>query len=230
MSKITDCTLPCPSCGQEQKLTVFESLNGERVPAQVERLVRGEFERSRCSQCNGEFVPEHRMLLSWFSRGLWIVMHPRPERVRFATLERGIELVMEEQLALAPPVVQHQTRGVRPRLVFGQEMLREAVMVANAGLDPALLECAKLLALRRDMQRFVQFGPIQLCFAGLADDGALEHEVRGVTTGRVVGEIRLPADALAECRASQPELELRFPDLFAQPYVSACRYLYGTTV
>jgi hypothetical protein len=40
----------------------------------------------------------------------------------------------------------------------------------------------------------------------------------------------LPQDVLDEARGAQAVLEQTFPELFRQPYVSACRYLYGATV
>jgi hypothetical protein len=57
------------------------------------------------------------MLYSELSTRTWIVMHPPADRARFATIERGVFLVMERAFARAPPAVSEAMRGVRPRLV-----------------------------------------------------------------------------------------------------------------
>jgi hypothetical protein len=51
--------------------------------------------------------------------------------------------------------------------------------------------------------------------------------VVGLQREQRLGELMLPADAIAEVRASQAQLEALHPELFGRPYVSACRYLMG---
>jgi hypothetical protein len=230
MSKINPTVVFCPHCGAKQRARLFDSLNADRVPAQVELVLDGTFERVDCAQCGHQYRPEHPMLYAHFTARLWIVMHPRADRPRFATIERGVELVMAEQLGAAPPIVASGTSGVRPRLVFGQHMLTEAVRVARAGIDPAMLECAKLVALRRDLAWFMSREPIELCFEEVAGSGDLVHGVHTLASGERIDTLTLPRDVLAEARGAQPVLEQTFPDLFRQPYVSACRYLYGATI
>jgi hypothetical protein len=230
MSKINPTVVFCPRCGAKQRARLFDSLNADRVPAQVELVLAGTFEHMKCEQCGHGYRPEHPMLYAHFTARLWIVMHPREDRPRFATIERGVALVMAEQLGAAPPVVASGTTGVRPRLVFGQHMLTEAVRVARAGIDPATLECAKLMAVRRELSRLVSREPAELCFEEVADSGDLVHGVHSLATGERVDSWPLPRDLLDETRAAQPALEQSFPELFQQPYVSACRYLYGATI
>lgn len=229
MSKISPTVVFCPRCGAKQRARLFDSLNADRVPAQVELVLAGTFERVDC-ECGHQYRPEHPMLYAHFTARLWIVMHPRTDRPRFATIERGVQLVMAEQLGAAPPVVASGTSGVRPRLVFGQHMLTEAVRVAHAGLAPAILECAKLMALRRDLGWLMGREPVELCFEQVASSGDLVHGVHALASGERIDTLTLPAGILAEAQGARPVLEQSFPDLFRQPYVSACRYLYGATI
>lgn len=230
MSKINPTVVFCPRCGAKQRARLFDSLNADRVPAQVELVLDGTFERIDCEQCGHAYRPEHPMLYAHFTARLWIVMHPRVDRPRFATIEHGVALVMAEQLAAAPPMVASGTADVRPRLVFGQHMLTEAVRVARAGIEPALLECAKLMLVRRDLPRLVSGEPAELCFEQATDSGDLVHGVHALATGERIDTWILPRDLLDEAQAARPVLEQTFPDLFRQPYVSACRYLYGATI
>lgn len=230
MSKIAPTIVSCPRCDARQRARLFDSLNADRVPAQVELVRAGTFELVRCDGCGHAYRPEHTMLYAHFTARAWIIMHPRADRPRFATIERGVELVMAQQLAAAPPLVASGASGVRPRLVFGQHLLTEAVRALDAGLDVARLECAKLLAVRRNMERLMPLGPFELCFEERAPDGALVHAVHALATGDRLDAFSLAPDALDEASASRAELARRFPELFERPYVSACRYLYGATV
>jgi hypothetical protein len=230
MSKIAPTVVFCPRCQARQRARLFDSLNADRVPAQVELLLAGTFERVHCEQCGHDYRPEHTMLYAHFSARTWIIMHPREDRPRFTTIERGVELVMQREMSVAPPIVAEGTQDIRPRLVFGQHMLTEAVRTMRAGIDPALLECAKLLAVRGDLQRFLDLGPFELCFEQTTDSGELAHAIHALASGEKIGTLLLPAQALADAQAARPLLEQSFPDLFQRPYVSACRYLYGATL
>lgn len=224
MSSVSAHRVSCPECGRSQLASLFDSLNGERVAAQVADILDGTFEQQECEGCGLVFRPEHPMLYSELTARTWLVMHPPAERARFAQLERGVALVMERAFAEAAPAVREVVSGVRPRLVFGQRMLTEAVRALRAGVPQALLECAKLLALRRDLAALLAFGESQLLFEEIEDDGRLRCGIYELRGERRLGEKKLPGDALAEARASQRELEGLYPELFARPFVSASRY------
>lgn len=226
MSKVNARPVACPACRHEWVAPLLESVNGDRLAAQVDAILAGTFERQVCPACSGVFRPEHTMLYAQFSARLWIVMHPPADRVRYELIERGVELVLARNFADAAPLVAEGLRGVQPRLVFGQLLLTEALRVQRAGLSPALLECAKLLAIRRNLGDFMRHGPSQLVFEELEPDGRLRCAIVELASGRRGGELHLAADAIAEARASQDSFTTLYPALFTRPYVSACRYLY----
>lgn len=225
MSKVGTHRIACPTCQHPVEVRLFDSLNGDRVPAQVEEILSGTFEQQECPSCGTLYRPEHPMLYSEFSTRTWIVMHPPVDRARFALIERGVALVMERNFAAAAPAVLENVRGVSPRLVFGQVMLTEALRARRANLSQALLECAKLLAWRRNLGALMPYGPSQLLFEELDEQGRLCCGVYSLDKEQRLGELRLPSDAIAEARASQAQLTQLYPALFTQPYVSACRYL-----
>jgi hypothetical protein len=227
VSQVSEQVVRCTECQHEQPARLFDSVNGERIPAQAVDILAGTFEQQECQSCGAVFRPEHPMLYSELTTRTWIVMHPPADRARFALIERGVFLVMERAFASAPPAVSEAMRGVRPRLVFGQAMLTEALRVLRAGVSPALLECAKLLALRRNLAALTAYGESQLLFEQHEEDGRMRCGVVAMESGRRLGELMLPADAIAEARASQAQLEGLYPELFGRPYVSACRYLLG---
>lgn len=229
MSQIRPQPVTCPECGLTEERTLFVSLNGERVPAQVPHLLDDTFEEQVCSGCGACFRPEHEMLYSHFALRVWIVMLPRAARPGFAALEPAVAAQFHRPLAEAPPLVAAGLAGVRPRLVFGQAFLSEAVRVVEHGLEPALLECAKLFFFRRNLARLMALGPHELCLRGRAPDGAgWLVAVRRLEDCAILDELVLPAEVLDEVSAARAELMTMFPDLFERPYISAARYLFPT--
>jgi hypothetical protein len=157
-------------------------------------------------------------------------MHPLSDRSGFAAIERSVERVIRDELAAAPAVVAESLRGIRPRLVFGQHMLTEALRVARLAIDPALLECAKMLAVRRRLDLFLAAGPCELCFQGISETGGLIHKVHSLPLGVEIESWTLPASALDEARLARADLASAYPELFTNPYVSASRYLLGAAM
>jgi hypothetical protein len=176
------------------------------------------------------FQPEHQMLFVSHARRLWIVMYPLADRADFAALEESVARSIAESFARAPSLVTERLRGVRPRLVFGQHMLAEAVRATYAGVDAAVLECAKLLTVRRNLAQLMAHGPFELCFERFGDGGAPVCAVHALPGGERRDELALPADILAEAQAGRDALQQSFPALFERPYVAATRYLIGATV
>jgi hypothetical protein len=226
MSHVEPERIACPSCGATHEHMVFRSLNGEHVPAQVQHLLDGTFEQIACA-CGHAYRPEHQMVYAHYALRTWVVMYPRADRDRFATLERGVELVFERDFRAAPRTVAAGLRGVRPRLVFGQLALSEAVRVSEAGLEPAILECAKLLVFRRNLAAALAHGPAELIFEGLADGERLQLGVVELATGARRGAVTAAPYVLDEVEAARDEFAARYPALFTRPYASATRYLFG---
>jgi hypothetical protein len=221
----------CPRCAATWSTGLFHSLHADQMPAQIEAILDGSFERATCQGCGCAFRPEHRCLFVSLARDLWIVMYPLAHRRRFAALEEEALAVIHGNFARAPAAVAAQLSRVQPRLVFGQHMLSEAVRLAAAGLDPSLVECAKLLAVRRNLAQLLPHGPFELCVERV--DPAAEAvmcAVHAVPTGERVADYPIPGAILDEARDHRGDLQARFPDLFDRPYLSATRYLLGDTI
>lgn len=228
MSEMTESRVACPRCGATWTAGLFTSIDADTIRAQVEAILDGRFERLACA-CGHAFRPEHRMLFVSHERQLWIVMHPLAERPGFAVLERDVAQVIATSIARAAPASGLQLRAIRPRLVFGQHMLSEAVRVAYAGLDAAMLECAKLLTVRRNLAALMKHGPFELCFERL-DGKVARCGVVSLPAGERVGEMAVPGDVWDEVHDHRTDLEAGFPEIFAGPYMSATRYLLAATV
>lgn len=231
MSQIKQQPITCPDCGFVDERALFASLNGELVPAQLPHLLDDTFEEQACAQCGCCFRPEHEMMYSSFAQRAWIVMLPPSARSGYAALETALLAQFNDGFAAAPPPLQATLAEVKPRLVFGQIMLSEAVRAIELGLEPALLECAKMFLWRRNLQRLMTLGPHELTFRGFfgeaGPDGGVELAARRLGDGKVLDELVMPARVLEEVAEERAELAARYPDLFTRPYVSATRYLLG---
>lgn len=215
MSDAAPARVPCPACGAELELELFTSVNAVLLPQLVDQIAAGRFERRPCTACGEPFQPEHPMLLSALPGGPWIVMRPWGELAEYPAREAEVEAVFRRELS-----------GHRPRLVFGQAMLAEAVRIVRLGLEPASVECAKLLWVRRSLGRFLDYGPSLLCAEAPVPGGSLRCGVLALSDGRRLDAVELPAALLAEVRRNPERSRTLAPRLYDRPYVSAARYLY----
>lgn len=229
MSQLAPGVGTCPHCEAPWACAVFSSIDADTIPVQVDAILDASFEARTCGACGASFRPEHPMLFVSHARRLWIVMHPLEDRASFASLEPEIETTIARLIAEAAPLVSERLRGIRPRLVFGQHMLTEAVRCAWAGLDAQLVEIAKLLYIRRNLASLMPHGPFELVFERF-DDTGLACAIHALPGGVRLGELTLPSDALAEAAAARPVMQQQFPELFARAYASATRYLIGSTL
>ena len=209
---------------------MFESLNTDSVPVQLRLIGEDQFELTTCTVCKKDYQPEHRMLLSSYERGLWIVMYPSAQRQQFSTLEHGVKLVMADELVKAPKPVAEGLFGIRPQLVFGQARLAEAVRCHSMRLEPALLECAKLIVFRERLGSLINEDRFSLCFDRIDNDGAIVLRVQTLDLSQTLETIRLPTNTLKKLRATRDEYEAAYPALFRSPFVCATRYLFGSAV
>lgn len=225
MSRQVTSIVACPRCGSQTAAALFESLNGDRLPAEIDAILDGNFERTLCCECGDSFQPEHQMLFTQHSARLWIVMYPVSARAGFADLEAEVNALIARNFADAPAEVASSVRDVRPRLVFGHHGLREALRSARDSIDPPLLECTKLLTYRHSVSgRFAQ-GPSELVYERGDDPGQLGFAMRALPSGERLGEVWIPTTLLRETRRLLPELTVSHPELFERPYISALRYL-----
>jgi len=225
MSHIIPTLLDCPGCGEACAAALFESLNGDRIAAQLDAILDGSFERTRCAACGLAFQPEHPMLFAMHSARLWIVMYPFEARIDHSELEPTVAEVLAHGFGEAPGVIGGELQAVRPRLVFGHYALAEAVRSARDAIDPPVLECAKLLAYQRSLSQLFVLGPVELVYEQREPAGDLGFGVRALANGERLGELRITGAILDDSARLRAAFELSHAELFERPYVSAVRYL-----
>jgi CpXC protein len=232
MSTLAVDLVSCPRCSAPHSLRRFESLSLDLLPELIDDLLAARLSRLECG-CGHAFQAEHPMLLVSHKHKQWIVMQPLADRRHFASLERQVAATFAEHFAKSPPVLGPELASVRPRLVFGQPLLAEALRIALSELDPAIFECAKLLWLRehfaRNPELFVM-PPVQLVFEDLTLEGTLRCTLGDVATGAALGEVAIDTSLVVKAAAMRARLERQYAELFERPYISASRYLLGDTL
>lgn len=226
MSKIMSLQWVCPTCQTTQDVTLFESINLDRIPQQLPHLMDGSFERQTCGACASTHRPEHGMLLTWPSRRVWLVMMPRETREQFGQIEQEVDQRFAREWVQLPAVVKPLLGGVTPQLVFGQPCLSERLRVIRSGLEVAEVECVKLLLYRRCLPQLFKFGPVELLVERFRSTGLTMGVYELKTLHRRL-ELEVSQALFDEVRATRETFRQLYPSLFERAYASASRCLFG---
>ena len=226
--------LSCPRCGQPGTLPVLESLNLTRHPELRALVVERRLHRQPCPGCGATWVLDRPLLFTDFDGGWWIHTLPETERAAVATHEADAQRLFAAQFGpgpggcgaepgatlgpTAPPAARALGAGLRLRVVFGLEELREKVV--GTALDDRVIEALKIevFATEPDLLRA---GGRRLVLEHV-DETTLYFHLFGDPPAELLGEVRVPR-VRYEHLAVQP-LAAHYPRLFAGPGVSALRY------
>ena len=145
----------------------------------------------------------------------WVSVVPG-ERERWPEHEDAVAALFERTMTTSP-LARRLREGFTVRVVFGLEELREKLVIWQANLDDAVVECAKVHAVGQQPQ----LARAQSLIVDAVHDGALELVVDGAW--RLV----LPRELVARL-SDDDRLPARFPELFGGRYVSLHRLLGPT--
>lgn len=222
MSGATLHAITCPACAHPDVMPLYETVNAERWPAARDALRAGSFHRHPCAGCGLSLTVERPLLYIDPARGQWIHCLPDAEHVDWQHHAEALDRVFADNFdpTRRPPAVAALGATLRPELVFGLAALRERVLAADAGLDPALIEVLKLdlLRARPELMRHPDHALVleaaaddHLLFAALAPDA-----------DPVV--LRVERRLLEPLIADRARLALLWPALFNGPWRSIRRY------
>ncbi|MCW5806551.1 MAG: hypothetical protein KIT31_29570 [Deltaproteobacteria bacterium] len=203
--------VPCPACGREVRAKLAYGAHVARAPEVRAQVLERSFHRATCA-CGEVFRARRGVVYTDVDRRQWIQVSLEEERPIWPELEVATGALFERAFTGAPAAAE-LAEGMRVRLVFGYEELREKLVVWAAALDDAVVECLKLRAIERD--------------PSLA---ATPLVVERVTGGALVFEpagrepFTIPAAAVDAAHADM-RLPPRFPELFGGRYVALHRLL-----
>lgn len=149
MSVYQERDLVCPQCGTTFSHSVCVSLNGNRVPAVIDAVREGRFQRFPCPSCGVTVIADGPLIYTDFERRHWVGCFPRTWERAWRLLEhQPAESFRRAMIDDAAPVVRAEADGYRIRSVFGLPALAEKILVWDHDLDDVVLELLKLEVLR----------------------------------------------------------------------------------
>jgi hypothetical protein len=211
MSTWFDEQVICPACSAELTARLAHGVHVARAPEVRAQVLERSFHRVVCA-CGEVFRARRAVVYTDVDRKQWIQVALDDERPIWPELEVATSTLFERAFT-GSPLAREVREGMRLRLVFGYEELREKLVVWAAALDDAVVECLKLRAIERRPE--LARGTLVV---DRVDHGALVLVPEGHDA------IVVDADAVAAAHADT-RLPPRFPELFAGRYVAIHRLL-----
>lgn len=226
MSIFRPTAIACPACDTPVPFALVHSVNAGRRADLRAAILDGSFQRESCPACRHVFRLEPEFTYTDLGRRQFHAVWPA-ERV---TDWRGVEQRSRDTFAQAfgsgaPGAARALGDGLAVRAVFGWPGLEEKLHAAEAGIDDATLELAKIAVLRNLGEMPV--GPdAELRLVGQRDETLLLGWIR-TATGDPTSEIAVPRAVLAEIEAAPADWQPLRDQLLAGPFVDLRRMLIG---
>ena len=197
--------VPCPGCGAVNATPMLKGIHISRLPAVRDDIVAGRFQRTLCPSCGYAAQLESSTVYTDFDNGQYIAVEPSNPADWRAALAPHQE-VFDRCFTMGPPVAEELSRGIRHRLVFGVDALREKILLWDAGLDDRVLESCKADLLTSEKKDFREE---ELRLTGVLPGG--HCVLRRTAPGRVhLGHVTLLAETyqqrLAGTGSQYPQL------------------------
>ena len=219
MSTWFDERVTCPSCATEQTARLARGVHVARAPEARDQVFDRTFHRVTCTACGVRFVAQRPLVYTDMDRRHWIQVALAIERPRWPELEEATGNIFERAF-VGSPLAASLREGMKVRLVFGMEELREKLVIWRAGLDDGVVECVKV-------QAFAREPALSRAHRLLVDEVTADHlvilvEDHADQPPRASFVPRALADAAHDDYA---RLRRTFPELFGAPFVSTHRLL-----
>ena len=178
----------CPNwaCFTQYSVDVASSLHATRSPAVTEQILARNFHRTACPGCGQRARLDRPLLYTHFAHHRWIYVAMPRDIGNWQQLEEECSTLYRRSMVDgAPPMIREVSHKFRVRLVFGYEELREKLILWDAQLDDAWIECIKLQVVARDLSLWPP--GYRLVVGDIDDDGALV--LHRTTDGELGAEI-----------------------------------------
>jgi hypothetical protein len=211
--------LRCPACGALVKARLARGVHVARAPQVRNDVLDRRFHRVDCPSCTTSFDAGQALVYTDFDRGHWVHVGAPAELARWPEIEATARDTFTRAF-LGAPQVRPLVTTFRFRVVFDVESLREKLVLWAAGLDDAVIECVKLIAIR---------GDASLARPGtrLLVDAVLDSHTLIIVAKhrRSTHQVTIPSVIVDDAHRDIARLETRFPELFGEGYVSIDRLL-----
>jgi hypothetical protein len=226
MSIFDTATAACPACGEESEFEAVMSVNADRRPDLRQEILDGTFQASACPKCGTQVRLPPEFTYLELRRRHWIAVHPLTSRQDWPGHEQAALEAFDEAFGKdAPAAAQELAAGLVPRVVFGWAALQEKLLLAELGLDDAILELLKITLLH-DVEGLTIVADAELRLNG-GDGETLGFDWLRAETGEVLNGFVVPRkayDAIAADAGPWGELRTR---IVGTAFVDLQRALVG---
>ena len=217
-------TIACPACDQLQPFESHTNLDIDQQPELLDEIVAGDFRRLVCTRCAAEFAVEGELLYTDLGRGWFIGVFPEARRSEALVLGQMIDALVDELLGQLPAVHRERLSGLRRRVVFGLDELREKALCSVHDIDDHALEALKLSLILRSprMRRIAEPTLLLVDVDERAGDLVLGHLLPGQVRPQVIA---IPRGVYTRSVDQRESWSTLYPLLVSQAYVhfSQCR-------
>lgn len=187
-------------------------------------MLAGQLHRPPCAGCGATIDVQRDFVFTDFRRGDWVRVATPHALARWATVETETEEQFHRVLHHGAPIVAGLAAKFRVRVVFDIDELRERLVIADAGLDDAIVECVKLSCVAERPELAVPGRRIRVEAVAATSDLRMAS-VRADQPDRVAARWSVPAALVARVTADRAAWRAANPELFERAFVSLDRYL-----
>lgn len=209
----------CPACHMEQDARLAHGVHASRAPEVREQVLSRTFHRITCTACSMRFVVNRELVYTDMDRRQWLQVGFTDHRPRWPELET-MALRTFERAFIGSPLAAELRERFKVRLVFGVEELREKLAIWRAGLDDAVVECAKLMM----CARLPELALIPRLIVDTIDDKGLTVSCVDVSDA-VTSQFVISNSVMDDLSDRHDELVRYLPELFSGTFVSTYRLL-----
>ncbi len=199
-------------------------IHASRAPEVRAKIVAGVLHRMPCAACGTTLDIHHDMVFTDFKRGDWVRVARPGALTEWQPHERETLEQFERLMTMGAPIVADLAPTFRVRLVFDLDELRERLVIWDAGLDDAIVECVKLGCLRERADLVRPGHRVRL--RSVEVNGDLDiASVPGGTPSVDAMRWTVPAGVVQRVHEARSDWQAQVPELFGRGFVSVDRYL-----
>ena len=222
MSTWQDTTVQCPRCATELHTRIALGVHITRVPHVRQQILDRTFHTLTCNSCNASLAIAQPFVYTDFGRNHWLLVRVIGDEPDWREWEAQLEQDLARAFEHGSPLAHELGKQLLARVVFGYEALREKLVVWDAGLEDAIVECIKVRAISADPTLAATGSALVV---DQIDDDDTIHFAWFANAADPAPErlIDVPPTWVRDTDRDHASLEARFAELFGARFVSVRR-------
>jgi len=200
----------CPHCCIPVDAWLARGVHANRRTDLRDEILSRTFHRRSCDQCGTRFEVAQQLVYTDFDLKHWIYVATDADRPGWPAWEARLFGNFAQVFSRHSPLVDEFGDGMRCRLVFGYEELREKLVVWEAGFDDAIVECMKARAIATEPALGTRL---------------IIDRIDADNRFHLRGGHEFPPVWTKDADRDRNSLRQRFPELFGGGYVNVARFM-----